>query len=150
MLQLLFIKPKSELKRPEIRSLPESRRYLEACIYEMDLKKGKKYHLFLAAQPGEMRSAKGKMARYVMTSPPVLSTKKSTKKISSVTCEHCGKFSFMYDFFFLFNTSLTKPLIVFWVRVSSQNFTPEQLRGLCLLGPLVLFGAFQMTRRVPS
>lgn len=60
--QLLFLKPRIQ-RRPEVRSIKEPRRYLEACIYAMDLKKGKKYNLFLAAQPGSMASKKGKMAR---------------------------------------------------------------------------------------
>lgn len=46
-----------------MRSVKEPSRYLEACIYAMDLKKGKKYNLFLASQPGSMSSKKGKMAR---------------------------------------------------------------------------------------
>ena len=95
LLQLLFIKPKTSKHQPEIRSLPESRKYLEACIYEMDLKKGKKYNLFLASQPGMMSSEKGKMARYVMTSPPILASKKSRRKITSATCSKCGKFTFL-------------------------------------------------------
>jgi len=90
LLQLLFIKPKTFKNQPEVRSLPESRKYLEACIYEMDLKKGKKYNLFLARQPGTMSSEKGKMARYVMTSPPILSSRKSRRKIISATCTKCG------------------------------------------------------------
>ena len=61
--QLLFLKPQVNKKRPEVRSVKEPRRYLEACIYAMDLKKGKKYNLFLASQPGSMSSKKGKMAR---------------------------------------------------------------------------------------
>ena len=37
-LQLLFIKPKKTSGRPELRSLGTAKSYLEACIYEMDLK----------------------------------------------------------------------------------------------------------------
>jgi hypothetical protein len=38
-LQLLFIKPKKRLSgRPQLRSLGTAKSYLEACIYEMDLK----------------------------------------------------------------------------------------------------------------
>ena len=95
LLQLLFIKPKNSKNQLEVRSLPESRKYLEACIYEMDLKKGKKYNLFLASQPGIMSSEKGKMARYVMTSPPILASKKSRRKITSATCSKCGKLAIL-------------------------------------------------------
>ena len=96
--QLLFLKPKTK-KHPEVRSVKEPRKYLEACIYSMDLKKGKKYHLFLAAQPGMMSSKKGRMARFFMTAPPVFSSKKSTRKIMEVTCPTCGKF--IISFFIL-------------------------------------------------
>ena len=60
-IQLLFLKP--QVRRPRARSVQKPSRYLEACIYAMDLKKGKKYNLFLASQPGSMASKKGKMAR---------------------------------------------------------------------------------------
>ena len=63
----------------------------------MDLKKGKKYNIFLAAQPGTMSSEKGKMARFVMTSPPILSSKKSTRKIKSAACPKCGKSSYLIE-----------------------------------------------------
>ena len=83
------MKPKTKKRS---RSVDEPRKYLEACIYAMDLKKGKKYNLFLASQPGTMASKKGKMARFFMTAPPVLASKKSTRKILAVTCPTCGKF----------------------------------------------------------
>ena len=90
LVQLLFLKPR-EKKKQEVRSVKEPRKYLEACIYEMGLKKGKKYNLFLASQPGKMGSKKGRMARFVMTSPPVLSSKKSSRRILAVTCPSCGE-----------------------------------------------------------
>ena len=92
LVQLLFLKPKSK-KKQEVRSVKEPKKYLEACIYEMGLKKGKKYNLFLATQPGKMSSKKGQLARFVMTSPPVLSSKKSSRKILAVTCPGtaCGE-----------------------------------------------------------
>ena len=93
-IQLLFLKPK--MRKHPVRSVNEPRKYLEACIYSMDLKKGKKYHLFLATQPGAMASKKGKMARFLMTGPPILSSKKSTRKILEVTCPKCGKFYLFY------------------------------------------------------
>ena len=38
-LQLLFIKPRQlAYGRPQLRALPATRRYLEACIYQMDLR----------------------------------------------------------------------------------------------------------------
>ena len=40
-LQLLFIKPEKRSRRPELRSLGTAKSYLEACIYEMDLKVSK-------------------------------------------------------------------------------------------------------------
>ena len=93
--QLLFLKPRSskQSRRPEPRSAAEEpRKYLEACIYEMDLKRGKRYNLFLAAQPGGTpASKKGRMARFFMTAPPVLSSNKSTRKILAVTCPTCGE-----------------------------------------------------------
>ena len=92
LVQLLFLKPRSK-KKQEVRSVKEPKKYLEACIYEMGLKKGKKYNLFLATQPGKMSSKKGQMARFVMTSPPVLSSNKSSRKILAVTCPGtaCGE-----------------------------------------------------------
>ena len=95
-IQLLFLKPKTKK-----RAVTEPRKYLEACIYAMDLKKGKKYNLFLAAQPGKMASNKGRMARFFMTAPPVLVNKKSTRKILSVTCPTCGKCLTSNNFFTL-------------------------------------------------
>ena len=91
LVQLLFLKPRTK-KKQEVRSVKEPKKYLEACIYEMDLKKGKKYNLFLASQPGKMSSQKGRMARFVMTSPPVLSSKKSTRRILALSCPGCGEF----------------------------------------------------------
>ena len=121
LLQLLFIKPVSgsargasgnSYGRPQVRSLPGpgARRYQEACIYEMDLKKGKKYSLFLSPQAGvepeggRKQSAKGLMSRYVMTSPPLLATRKTAKQITAVTCPRCGeldiiKYVLSEDFF---------------------------------------------------
>ena len=98
-LQLLFIKPKEkeESKDGNKKQKDNDRlTYLEACIYEMDLKAGKRYHLFLASQPGVGQGGKGQLARYVMTSPPILASKKSARKIASVTCPKCGKF-FLYN-----------------------------------------------------
>ena len=96
-LQLLFIKPQEQLqaaaaagRRPELRSLPSARSYLEACIYELDLKAGKRYHLFLAAQSGQL-TGRADLVRYVMTGPPLLASKKSAKKILAATCKDCGK-----------------------------------------------------------
>jgi hypothetical protein len=97
-LQLLFIKPPEQPvaaaansgRRPELRSLPSARSYLEACIYQLDLKAGKRYHLFLAAQPGQL-TGRADLARYVMTGPPLLASKKSAKKILAATCKDCGK-----------------------------------------------------------
>jgi hypothetical protein len=105
-LQLLFIKPQEEAamaaappsggRRPELRSLPSARSYLEACIYELDLKPGKRYHLFLAAQPGQL-SGRADLARYVMTGPPLLASKKSAKKILAATCKDCGEYFLLYS-----------------------------------------------------
>ena len=97
-LQLLFIKPPEQEaaaapnsgRRPELRSLTTARSYLEACIYQLDLKAGKRYHLFLAAQPGQL-TGRADLARYVMTGPPLLASKKSAKKILAATCKDCGE-----------------------------------------------------------
>ncbi|XP_023348993.1 uncharacterized protein LOC111717759, partial [Eurytemora carolleeae] len=86
-LQLLFIKPESRTG-PQLRSMPAARSYLEACIYELDLKVGKKYNLFLAAQQGKF-TGKAELARFVMTAPPILSSKKSLRKIKEATCSNC-------------------------------------------------------------
>jgi len=88
-LQLLFIKPSAK-SGPEVRSLPSARSYLEACIYEMDLKVGKKYNLFLAAQKGRLMG-KALMARYVMTGPPLLASNKTRKRIEAATCPTCAR-----------------------------------------------------------
>ena len=93
-LQLLFIKPETRTG-PQLRSMPAARSYLEACIYELDLKVGKKYNLFLAAQQGRF-TGKAELARFVMTAPPLLSSKKSLRKIKEATCTNCGEFFFVY------------------------------------------------------
>jgi hypothetical protein len=99
-LQLLFIKPQEQEqeaanRRPQLRSLPSSRSYLEACIYELDLKAGKRYHLFLATQPGPLTGRAG-LARYLMSGPPLLASKKSAKKILAATCKDCGEFLLLF------------------------------------------------------
>ena len=99
-LQLLFIKPSAK-SGPEVRSLPSARSYLEACIYEMDLKVGKKYNLFLAAQKGRLMG-KALMARYVMTGPPLLASNKTRKRIEAATCPTCGKLDFLSKYIMLY------------------------------------------------
>ena len=91
-MQLLFLKPRPAGGRAGRRAVPEPRRYLEACIYSLDLALGKRYNLFLSAQPGPApASKKGRLARYLMTAPPILASKKSTRKILGVTCPDCGE-----------------------------------------------------------
>lgn len=105
-LQLLFIKPAPvKTARPELRSLPSARSYLEACIYEMDLKVGKKYNLFLAAQTGRL-VGKARMARYVMTGPPLLASNKTKKRIEAATCKTCGKIAYSHTHTYVVNSKL--------------------------------------------
>ena len=63
--------------------------FLEACIYQMDLEAGAKYYLFLAGR-ADMRG------RFVMTAPPLLATRKATRRVKSALCTNCGRFLFLH------------------------------------------------------